>query len=233
MACFVVATLLTAVPLAAQEVGYKDLTKEEANPLKHKQFVLDRSCTGGGRGSSTGIGCPPKTYPFDLLLLSVDTSEPQIDGELIALLRLRNAGQDPALVPWITDSDQIELPDETGTFKFSRADLRANITEEGDATAYMEIPVHLYGAKEVSGSVQEVRPGEYIELRIKLVLACGSEELHCQFLKPGPAKLSFTWTEWDSRERYKKCGIESSRERIRELTSNNAAIEVVQKIAPQ
>ena len=64
MARFVVTTLLVAVSAAAQEVGYKDLTKEDPNRLKHKKFVPDSSCDGGSGSSSMGIGCPAETYPF-------------------------------------------------------------------------------------------------------------------------------------------------------------------------
>ncbi len=230
MACFVVGTLLVPASVAAQEVGYKDLTREDPNPLKHKKFVSDSSCKGVSGGAGGSFDCPRKTYPFQLLLLSVDPSEIQVSGEVIAILRLRNVGHDPALVPWATDPDQIELPDDNGTFDFVEADFAANIVPDGgDARAhagYVQIPVHLYGAKEVPGSLQEVRPGEYVELAIRLVLDCKTEMHQCQSLEPGSARLSFTWTELDSRETYKKCGTESNQTEIRQLTSDAAAIRV-------
>jgi hypothetical protein len=46
------------------------------------------------------------------LLLSVDTSELQVGGEVIVMLRLGNVGHDPASVPSIADPDRIELPDD-------------------------------------------------------------------------------------------------------------------------
>src|SRR5437899_6858303 len=203
MACFVVATVVVAASAAAQEVGYKDLTREDPNPLRHRQFIPDSSCHGEtvsvGRG--TCFDCPPKTYPFQLLLLSVDPSEIQANGEVIVMLRLRNVGHDPALVPWLTDPDQIELPDDNGAFDFVEADLAANIAPDGgDARAhagYVQIPVHLYGAKEVPGSFQEVVPGEYFDMAIRLVLDCKTEMHQCQSLEPGSARLTFAWTESD------------------------------------
>ena len=139
MACFVVATVVVAASAAAQEVGYKDLAREDPNPLRHRQFIPDSSCHGEtvsvGRGAC--FDCPPNTYPFQLLLLSVDPSEIQAGGEVIAILRLRNVGHDPALVPWLTDPDQIELPDDNGTFEFVEVDLAANIVPDGgDARAH-------------------------------------------------------------------------------------------------
>jgi len=237
MACFVVATVVVAVSAAAQEVGYKDLTREDPNPLKYKKFVSDSSCKGVSGGAGRLFDCPRKTYPFQLLLLSVDPSEIQAGGEVIAILRLRNVGHDPALVPWLTDPDQIELPDDNGTFEFVEADLAANIVPDGgDGRAhagYVQIPVHLYGAKEVPGSLQEVGPGEYFDMAIRLVLDCKTEMHQCQSLEPGSARLSFTWTELNSRETYKKCGTESSKIAIRELTSDAAAIRVGEITASQ
>lgn len=233
MTCLLVATLLVAVSVAAQEVGYNDLTEVGANPLKYTKFIPDSSCNGGsGGGLGMGIGCPPKTYPFELLLLSVDTSELPIGGEAIVLLRLCNVGRDAALVPWITDSEQIELPDQNGTFNFCEADLRANIVQDG-GTTYFSIPVHLYGAKGIPGSLQEIRPGEYVELKVSLVLDCKTAVLDCRSLRAGSGRLSITWTELDARETYGKCGIESSRTRIRELTSDAAAISVVGRVTSQ
>jgi hypothetical protein len=140
------------------------------NSLKHSKFSPDSSCHGGSGGSSLGLSCPPKTYPSQLQLLSVDASEIPIEGEVIALLRLRNVGHDSTFVPWMTDSEQIELSDDTGNFRFSEADLRANSVQKGGGTAHISIPVHLYGAREVPGSLQEIRPGEYVEIRVKLIL---------------------------------------------------------------
>src|SRR5215472_9797231 len=57
---------------------------------------------------------------------------------------------------WITDADQIELPDDNGTFDFSEVDLRANILADEGGKAYIEIPVHLYGATVVNGSLQQL-----------------------------------------------------------------------------
>lgn len=226
-----VATLLAGVSAAAQEAGFNDLTEVGANPLKYKKFVPDDSCNGGSGGLLAGIGCPPQTYPFELLLVNLDTSDLPIGGEAIALLRLRNVGRDPASVPWITDPDQIELPDDRGSYKFSEAELRADIVQDRGGTTHIGIPVHLYGAKEVPGSLQEIRPGEYVEMKIALVADCETHGVQCQSLKTGPARLSFTWTEEDSRETYEKCGIQSSRIRTRELASNAAAVIVVGRMA--
>jgi len=232
VACLLVTTLQVGPPLAAQEVGYNDLTTVGANSLKHSKFSPDSSCNDmGGGGLGMAIGCPPKTYPFTLSLLVVDTSELPIDGELIILLRLRNVGHDSAFVPWLTDSGQMELPDDNGKFRFCQADLRADIRQESGGTAHISIPVHLYGAREVPGSLQEIRPGEYVEIRVRLILDSGNEEIHS--LKAGPATLSFTWTEWDSQVTYEKCGIQTSQSRSRELTSDAAVMNVNTSVTSQ
>ena len=40
-----------------------------------------------------GIGCPPATYPFELLLIGLDSANLTIGGAAVALLRLRNVGR--------------------------------------------------------------------------------------------------------------------------------------------
>jgi len=220
LAFLLAAPLLFAGSVVAQEVGYNDLTELGANPLKHSKFSPDSSCEGEGGGLGSGISCPPKTYPFEFALMSVEGSELAIDGEVNVALRLSNIGRESALVPWWTDPEQIELPDNNGRFEFSQIDLRADISQEGGRSAYISIPVHLYGAKKVPGSFQEIRPGDYVEIRVKLVLDSKNEELHFRSLKTGPAKLSFTWTEWDSRVVYERCSIQTRHSRIRQLTSD-------------
>ena len=228
--CFLATALLIAASATAQEVGYKDLTDVAPNPLRYNKFIPDSACNpGSGGGLGLGIGCPPNAYPFELSLLSVDTSELSVGGEAVILLRLRNVGRDAASVPWITDPDEIELPDHNGTFGFSEADLRANIAQEG-GTTYFGIPVHLYGAKEVPGSLQEIRPGEYLELKVSLVLDCKTAALGCRSLSVGSGRLSITWTDLDSRVTYEKCGTQRSESRTRELTSDSAVISVVGRV---
>jgi len=231
--CLLVATSLVAVSAAAQEVGYNDLTEVGANPLKYTKFLPDSGCSGGsGGGLGVGIGCPPKTYPFELSLLNMDTSELSIGGEAIILLRLRNVGRDAALIPWITDPDKIELPDDNGTFNFSEADLRADIAQDSGTTHFF-LPVHLYGAKEVPGSLQEIGPGEYVELKISLVLDCKTAALGCQSLRVGPGRLSITWTDLDTRVTYEKCGTQRNESRTRELTSDSIVLSIVGSMASQ
>lgn len=233
MMCLVITALLTALPATAQEVGYNDLTGLVANPLRLKKFIPDSSCNGKvGGGFVSGIGCPPKTYPFELALLSVDTSELSEGSEAIVLLRLKDVGHKATAVPWLRDPDQIELPDDGGNFSFSEADLRANIVQD-DGTTYIGIPVRLYGAKGVSDSLKEIRPGQYVEMRVGLVLDCKTAILGCRSLRVGPGKLSFTWTESDNRVTYEKCGTQWSQSRTRELTSNSAVMSIVGKVGSQ
>jgi hypothetical protein len=89
--------------------------------------------------------------------------------------------------------------------------------------------VHLYGAKEVPGSLQEIRPGEYVELKLSLDLDCKTSVLECRSLRVGAGRLSVTWTELDSRVTYEKCRTQRSESRTRELTSDSAVVNVVRR----
>jgi hypothetical protein len=213
---------------AGQQIDFKDLTQEFPNPLKHEKFQPDNSCgNGGGGGGAYSIGCPPATYPFELSLVNVDSNTIPVGGEFMALLRLRNIGHDPASVPWTIDSNQIELPDENGKYQFSQVDIRADLTQAGGAS-HIWIPVYLYGSVNANGSLQQIKPGDWVELRVRLVLDCKNESSDCKLLKQGRAKLSFTWTESANTEFYNKCGMESSSSREGELNSNATDVEVSQ-----
>jgi hypothetical protein len=228
LVCLLVTMLLLALPAAAQEeVGYVDLTGMGANPLRYEKFIPDSSCNGMfGGGWGTAIGCPARTYPFELLLLSVDTDKLSEDSEAFVLLRLQNVGHEAASVPWITDPDQIELPDANGKFSFAGADLRANVAQDGGTTRFA-IPVRLYGAKAVPGTLKEIRPGDYVELQIGVALDCKAALLGCQSLKSGQGKLSINWTESDNQVTYEKCSTHGGDSRTRELTSNSVLMTVV------
>lgn len=224
----VIAALLIALPAAAQEeVGYLDLTEVRANPLRYKKFIPDSRCNGMGDGGwATSVGCPPNAYRFKLSVLSVDTSELSAKAAAFVLLRLQNVGNEAASVPWVTDPGQVELPDANGKFSFAQADLRANIAQDGGTTR-LAIPVRLYGAKRVPGTLKEIRPGDFVELLVGVALNCKTALLGCRSLKSGQGKLSITWTESDNRVTYAKCGSNISNSRTRELTSNSTVVSIV------
>ena len=225
--------LLLAAVTAAQGVGYKDLTNEQPNPIIHRRLLAAASCAGEfvGGGGSFALACPPATYPFRLSLVSVDQTEFPIGGQTTVLLRLENVGHDSAFVPWTTDSDVFERPDGTGTYLHVDVDVVASLVEE-TGNAYFRIPVHLYGAEVVPGSLWKLSPGEWVEVKLKLALNCKEENFHCTLLRPGPAKLSITWTESQRTETYGECSIHGASTRLRMLTSDSLAVEVLRG-APQ
>ncbi len=213
---------------AAQGVGYKDLTNEQPNPIIHKRFPAAASCADGiiGGGGSFAVGCPPATYPFHLSLVSVDRTKFPLGGETTVLLRLENVGHDTAWMPWTTDPDLFERSDATGTYSYVDIDLMANLVEE-TGNAYFRIPVHLYGAEEVPGSLWELRPGQWVEVKLKLALDCKHDDCHCMRLGPGPAKLSVTLTESQRMEAYNECSIHGTSNRLRMLTSDRVPVEIL------
>jgi hypothetical protein len=220
-------TLLTVLPTTAQEVGYNDLTGVGANPLKFNKLMPDSGCNGMfGGGEGFAIGCPARTYPFKLKLLNADTNKLSEDSKAFVLVRLQNVGHEDAPVPWITDPDQIELPDANFKFSFAEADMQANIAQDGGTTRFA-IPVRLYGANIVPGALKEIRPGDYVELLISVALNCKAALLGCQSLKSGQGKLSITWTESAYRVTYAKCSSYIRGARTRELISNSIKVSIV------
>jgi len=224
---FLIVPILFTVLVLPQGINRKDLTQEAPNPLQHKKFHADSSCDGTADSrATTAIACPAATYPFVLSLLSVEPTEISIGGDATISLRLTNVGHDPASVPWTTDPDLIELPDENDSYEYLEANL-TTILVPANGSAYFRIPVRLYGAKQVEGSLQQINPGESVDITIKLVLDCKSEDLHCRFLSPGATKLSITWSEYKRGAVYQKCRIDYSSTRLRELLSNAANVVIV------
>jgi len=224
---FLVVLILIAVLVSAQEFAYKDLTQEPPNPLQHRKFHLDSDCAGlEGGGGTMSLACPAATYPFAFSLLSVEPTEIPVGGEVTLLSRLTNVAHDPASVPWITDPDLVELPDENGSCEYLEADLTSNLVP-ANGSACFRIPVRLYGAKEVEGNLHQINPGEWAEIKIRVVLDCKSEDFRCNFLSPGAAKLRITWSEYKRGAIYQKCRIDNSSSRLRELLSNPANVEIV------
>lgn len=209
----------------AQQIDFQDLTRHDPNPLRYKKLISGADCHGGGGSGSASVGCPPKSYPFELSVINGVPAEIAIGSEATALVRIRNAGHDPAVVPWSADPDMIEAPDETGTYKFLEAEIRASISQENGAASF-RMPVQLYGSEKAEGSLRRVNPGEWVEIRARLVFDCQLEIFQCKNLKPGPAKISVAWTESSETVTYKDCSIESHSVRERVLTSEAVRVEI-------
>jgi len=223
---FLTVAVLFAVLVSAEPTGYKDLTQEAPNPLQHKKFHFDSSCDGTENSNgTTAIACPAKTYPFALSLLDVEPKDISIGGEAVVLLRLTNVGHDPAIVPWGTNPDLIELPNENGSYEYLESNLTASLVS-ARGSARFRIPVSMYGTEEVEGTIKQINPGDSVEIRSKLALDCKSEERRCSLLSPGIAKLSFIWSEHRRGAIYEKCKIDYSSTRLRELLSDTAIVEI-------
>ena len=139
-------------------------------------------------------------------------------------------GHEPALVPISTDPDEIELADEDGKFQFLEADFSASLNQTAGRNSIL-IPQRLYGSEAAPGTLRAIGPGEYLEIRIKLTVACKLDDTLCKQLTAGPAKLTFSWGESQYEETYEKCGTQTAGICTRELTTDEMVVEILQPLA--
>src|SRR5690348_13561451 len=143
---------------SAREVGYKDLSREDPNPIQNRKWHVDPTCRtlGGGGG---GIGGPASSS-LSMSVTDLDTTRLRTGDTITALLHLENIGKDTLRLPWNVDAELMERPDDKGEFRYSEIGVYAALTQQGHQ-AYFYAPVRLYGAPDVSGSMLELQQGNW------------------------------------------------------------------------
>ena len=214
-----VTVLAAARVLAGQEAGYKDLSREEPNPLRHLKAHTDPSCGNVGGGSaSSSVGDPPAWYPLKLSIDDLGVGTLTLGTEFTAMVRVQNVGKESVQLPWLLDPQLFERPDQEGKYEYFDVSLLLTISQ-GKSSSHFLVPVRLYGSKSNPDSLVEVKPSEWLQLRTKIPLNCDGALFGCKDLLSGPANVNFAWNESRKTVAYQKCSIAGGSERGRYLTS--------------
>ena len=208
----------------AGEAGYKDVSRDAFNPLQHRKWHADPSCKTPGGTAGVLIGDPPSSS-LSLSVAGLDTTHLRSGDAVTAVLHIQNVGKDALWLPWADDPELIERPDAKGEFRYSEIGLYAALTQPGHQ-AYFHAPVRLYGAPDVLGTMFELQPRNWAQLRIRIPLECKPSPNVCNDLTSGPALLSFHLNESEDTVTYKECSIATGSTRLHSTSSQPVKVDV-------
>ncbi|HKW62609.1 MAG TPA: hypothetical protein VJN89_08705 [Candidatus Acidoferrum sp.] len=166
-----------AAPSSSQEVGYKDLV---GMALREAQELY-----AGGTGScSGGSHQPPPTTLLDITLLSVDKSAYVMGDDIESLVRISNAGKEPVLLPWDPHMADFEERADGGDYRYVEISmlLELSVGENKELIAGWS----LSGSQDVAGSLLELQPGGWVQVRAKSKLEIYSDNEFQHRLYSGP-----------------------------------------------
>ena len=180
-----VALMVCASPLLAQEVGYLNLLGVKARtrlraPAPPPPVCKDGVCSAGGSIGSAGIGCgagalnEPRALKTTLVSLDRFSYTPEQQAEVE--IKIENAGSVDMTIPLSPHLADLQPADETLPFNYSSLSLSMDI--EGLHGRRVSRPtMDLYGRPEVEGSLITLKPGEWIRVRVQTSLAVSAEKL--------------------------------------------------------
>jgi hypothetical protein len=228
MHAFAIKALLIGLALflwqSPREAGYKDLSREAPNPIQNHKWNADPTCKAVGGVSGLGIG-DPASPSLSLSVADLDTTRLRTGDSVTALLHIENAGKDSLWLPWTVDAELMERPDAKGEFRYSEIGVYAALTQQAHQADFYA-PVRLYGAPDVLGSMLELQPGHWAQLRIRFPLECKRSPNHCDHLTSAPALLSFNLNESEDTVTYEKCSIARGSTRLHFASSQTIKVDV-------
>jgi hypothetical protein len=197
---------------SAQEVGSKDLSSSAAPPCTavtpQKERETPKGCDHMGVGFVDGWSLAKDKVPrkIKVELLDISTAILRENQELMATVKLRNAGSTPIVLPWSTDFrtsiDGQELDNrewEIGWFEWS---LKTKGDRHDDLRGTSQ---QLYSSPVIPGSTITVQPGEWIRAQVSFKVAV--RDPRYESLPSGPAELTLEWRQTVRSRHTKGCAV--------------------------
>ena len=166
-----------AVSSISQEAGYKDLVDIELSTAK--------APVGGGGGSCGGSSHePPPTTSLDVALLSLDKSRYVMGDDVESVLKLTNTGNGPLFFPWDPHTADFEEKALDSDYHYVGISMLLELSD-GRAKELMT-GWNLFGSPDVAGSLLELQPGNWVQVRAKSKLEIFSDNEFQHGLYSGP-----------------------------------------------
>lgn len=166
-----------AVSSVSQEAGYKDLVDIE---LRTAEAPI-----GGGSGSCGGASheLPPRTS-LDITLLSLDKSRYVMGDDLEFVVKITNKGNEPVLLPWDPHEADFEEKASGDGYRYVNVSVLLELSDgrEKELMAGWD----LLGSPDVAGSLLELQPGNWVQVRAKSKLEIFTDNEFQHRLYSGP-----------------------------------------------
>lgn len=166
-----------AVSLISQEAGYKDLVDIE---LRTAEAPM-----GGGSGSCGGSSHePPPTTSVDITLLSVDKSRYTMGDDLEFLVKITTVGNEPILLPWDPHEADFEEKAKGDDYRLVGISMLLELSDGREKE--LMTGWDLLGSPDVAGSLLELQPGDWVQVRAKSKLEIFTDNELQRTLYSGP-----------------------------------------------
>ena len=189
------ALFLSPVGLSSisQEAGYKDLVGTELREV-------NEPIGGGSGGCGGGSHEPAPTTLLDVTLQSVDKSRYAMGDDVEFMAKLANVGNEPVLLPW--DPHMADFEEKAAGDDYHYVSITLLLELSDGREKELIAGWGLFGSPDVAGSLLEVRPGDWVQVRAKskLEFFSDNEFQHRLYsgseadLKIGPSVLADTVT---------------------------------------
>jgi len=190
---FIIALFISPVAVSSisQEAGYKDLVAIE---LREAEAPM-----GGGSGScSGGSHEPPPTTLVDVTLVSLDKSAYAMGDDFEFVAKVTNVGKEPILLPW--DPHEADFEEKAAGEDYRYASVSMLLELSDGLEKEMITGWSLFRSPDLPGSLLEVQPGDWVQVRAKskVEIFSDNEFQHRLYsatdLKIGPSLLAETVT---------------------------------------
>jgi hypothetical protein len=166
-----------AVSSIFQEAGYKDLVDLE---LRAAEAPI-----GGGSGSCGGASHePPPTTSLDITLLSLDKSRYLMGDDVEFVVKVTNAGNQPVLLPWDPHGADFEEKAAGDDYRYVSISMLLELSDGREKE--LMTGWSLFGSPDVAGSLLELQPGNWVQVRAKSGLEIYSDNEFQHRLHSGP-----------------------------------------------
>ncbi len=204
--------LLLPISAEAQQVASKDLlrpstivavpTQKEAKPQN------PNGCVSTGLVIADGVTMAKDKTPRQIKVELVSISDTDlIEGsEIVATVKLQNAGGNPIQIPWSTDfQTTLDGQDfDNRTWEFGQFQIAVR-NEQNQYDKLMSTSQPLYGSKFVPGSMLTIKPGEWVTAQIGFRVAV--EDPRYEAITEGPADLAVEWFQTIRTRVVKDCAV--------------------------
>lgn len=166
-----------AVSSISQEVGYKDLVDIELRTAEAPIGLGSGSCGGASHE-------PPPTTSLDIILLSLDKSRYVMGGDLEFVVEITNVGNEPVLLPWDPHTADFEEKALGGDYRYVGISMLLELSDGREKE--LMTGWDLLGSPDVAGSLLELQPGNWVQVRAKSELEIFSDNEFTHRLYSGP-----------------------------------------------
>ena len=152
--------LSVAVSIAAQEIGYLDLSD---NVFRERSRQTRSG--GGGCGGSFHFHNVPEARPMEVTatIVSLDKMRYRIGEEVTFEIKILNSGKKTIIVPWTPHLGDLEPADPRTSYKYRVGVVVLSFSDPEHNEFF--VSESLYGSSRLGGTLRELAPGEWFTVR--------------------------------------------------------------------